>query len=131
MQEPSKEREWHGTVRRSCGPADGPALQFALDTLPYAACTTSHKGQANIYTSAWSYDSLQAGKVLELDGDAFCADCGRYGWDHFRLEVLSADSSGILARFTAEAKAPYVSPAPVTGTVRLKACGEKPLPFCG
>lgn len=130
MQEPAREREWHGTVERSCGPADGPAILISLDTLPYAACSTAHAGQATVYTDAWSYDSLQAGKVLELRGDGFCASCGNRGWDHFRLEVLSAGSSGVRARFTAGDNDPYKA-VTVTGTVLLKACGENPVPFCG
>ena len=130
LHDPAKAVEsWYGLARATCGPADGPAVELSIDTLPYAACSSSHEGQVRYYGGYVTFDSLRAGFTDSVRTAHICEKCP--GTDStvetLWLQVVSADSAAILVDFR-HRRTGYVSKS---GRVLLKACREKPGPFCG
>ena len=126
-------KAWYGLAQAACGPADGPAVAIVIDTLPYAACTSSHVGQVRYYGGYVSFDSLRVGFTDSVRIMRACDDCAvpDSSEETFWLQVVGADPAGILVDFRHSRIGGSTTPVSESGRVLLKTCRERSGLFCG
>lgn len=129
---PSK--EWNGLALRTCGPADGPAVEFLMDTLPMA-CESPRAGAFRFYVDRLVLDSLPPAVSINQQPQVACDGKSDPVAEETRLDLTEGDSVGFKAHFRRIRTHPCTPENPRTdtleGTGRLKKCGETTRPMCG
>ncbi len=126
---------WYGLALRTCGPADGPAIEIQIDSLPFASCTTSHVGGYQYYRDNRTLDSLKVGYTDSSTYFEDCQDCKAKPTEpdeiKMKIVVIRNDSAGILVDFRYQRKVGMVHTTADSGRVLLKVCRDLPRGFCG
>lgn len=123
----SEKEKWFGVVSAACGPADGPALHFQIDTTAYSGCGTSHPREFSILVDNRGFvDVLTPGQIV-VDTQSTCPDkCASLAV--IRIEILSVDSASVKADVRIES-GDTESKVIRSGKVNLSRCPNKNL--CG
>jgi hypothetical protein len=101
----NEEEEWSGLASAACGPADGPAVRFQIDTAAYSGCGTQHPGESATLVGNSGYaDILQPGKIF-LDTQSICPGEKCANRTVIRIEILSVDSASVKADIRIESNA--------------------------
>jgi hypothetical protein len=124
----SNKEEWFGVVNVACGPADGPALRFQIDTAAYAGCGAQHTGEFSTLADNRGFvDILTPGQIV-TDTQTICPVDKCTNRTVIRIEILSVDSSSVKADVRIESNATGTNVIR-SGKVNLSRCPNKSL--CG
>jgi hypothetical protein len=127
-------KEWTGLARRSCGPADGPAIEILIDSMPMT-CDSPRAGSIRFYNPGLILDSLSPGTVILVGPVTACPVKTMNPADDLRLEIIQRDSAGISVRFRRIRTYPCtplpIRPDTLEAAARLRICSEGPGPMCG
>lgn len=131
--EPEPQARWTGLILRSCGPTDGPAVAFEIDTLPMAC--GSHTIGAFHYQVDLALDSLRAPMTFTTLPSIGCQPGSDPLAESTRLEITGLDSASATVHFLRVRSHPCTAPAArpdtLEGTAQLRLCREAPSPMCG
>jgi hypothetical protein len=101
----TEKEQWFGRVSADCGPADGPALRFQIDTAAYSGCGNQHTGEFSTLVNNWGYvDVLQPGQTV-VDTQSICPVEKCANRTVIRIEILSVDSASVKADIRIESNA--------------------------
>jgi hypothetical protein len=132
--ESKREAEWNGIALRSCGPADGPAIEFLIDSLPLD-CSSSRAVAFRVYAGWYNLDSLPPVLSISSEPSILCDGKSDPVAEEMRLDLSDRDSVGIKAHFRRIRTYPCTEaktrPDTLEGVTRLKICREGPGPMCG
>jgi hypothetical protein len=131
---PAPKQVWSGLARRTCGPADGPAMEFLIDTLPLS-CDSSRSAAFRFDAQYFDFDprypaySFISQPSIACDGDSDPVS------ETVRLDLSDWDSAALTAHFRRirahPCKPEATAPDTLEATARLKRCPEAPGPMCG
>jgi hypothetical protein len=134
--DPGPGKEWNGVARRSCGPADGPALEVLIDSLPLD-CASTRTAAFRFYEPGLVLDSLATVAIIVSEPSVACDGGSDVVAIYTRLELTERDSVGITAHYRrirthpCAPEATRIAPDTLDITTRLKVCREAPRPMCG
>jgi hypothetical protein len=132
--DPGTAKEWNGVARRSCGPADGPALEVLIDSLPLD-CASTRTAAVRFYEPGLVLDSLPPMTVITSEPLVACDGSSDPVAVYTRLELTERDSIGITVNYRRIRNHPcppsVIPPDTLEVTTRLKICREAPRPMCG
>jgi hypothetical protein len=131
---PAAKQEWGGLARRTCGPADGPAMEFLIDTLPLS-CDSSRSAAFRYYAGNFAFDPQYSGFSFISQPSVACDGNSDPVSETVRLDLSAWDSTALTAHFrrirTHPCRPEATAPDTLEATARLKRCPEAPGPMCG
>lgn len=131
---PLPKRAWGGLARRTCGPADGPAMEFLIDTLPLS-CDSSRSAAFRYYAEGLVLDSTHSAISIVSQPSVACDGNSDPVSETVRLDLSAWDSAAVTAHFrrirTHPCKPEATPPDTLEATARLQRCREAPGPMCG
>lgn len=131
--DPGTGSRWTGLALRSCGPADGPAVNFELDTKPMT-CDAPATGAIHLQSGV-SLESLEAPTTFGWVTDANCDQGSDPVTEALSLQLTRMDSDSATVHFrrirTHPCAAHPVKPDTLEGEAEVKVCRDRPSPPCG
>lgn len=126
------EAAWTGTVRSTCGIADGPAIRIEIRS-GVASCSDTGAPVRAIFMEGPRVDSLLPGREYawppsRCEGHAFSAIC--YYAPQYRLQIEAADARSVEGWMEIRDTSAAIGTPPERVRIRLSKCPDAP-PMCG